>query len=486
VRTFGKFQTRVTESKIITLLRAMAPKQASRFGDFLRSPYFNKNQDCIVFFEYLQKYAPHFAQENLTRQKLQLKLPSGKPLDDKALAQLGSRLSVLAEKFLAVEMLLDDPWELQMRVAQQYHTLNLPKHLKAARAGAGACFENNLQRNADYYLKKLLSEKMALEHGDEHQIDHNEHLQLAADALDVFYVAEKLRYACDIFNYEIVLNIRYQLTHIEDILRWAEEPAFENAPPVQVYYRLAQLLKNPEEPTWFEQAKQAVERYEPAFPPGELRQVYTLLLNFCTMRINRYNDERFWTEYLDINKLLLKNGLIFDGTDIPPWRYTNLVNVGLKVGQTEWVWDFMHNHRKQLPPEYTGNVFRYNLAQFHYHQKKHDAAQRALAQVEFTNVVFNITARSLLIKIYCETNQTELLLAYLEATRIFLHRNRLLDATRKRQMRKFVEITTKLAKTAPGDKARLQALLEQLPPVRDVIHRDWLAGQIRMRLNRPR
>ena len=463
----------------------MTPKQVSRFGDFLRSPYFNKNLDCVLFFEYLQKYAPHFTQDNLTRQKMRLKLPSGKPPTDKVLAQLGSKLSVLAEKFLAVETLLDDPWEQQMRVAKQFHTLNLPKQLKAARAGADAFFENNHQRNADYFLKKLLSEKMALEQGDEHHLDYNEHLQLAADALDVFYVAEKLRYACDIFNYEMVLNIRYQLAHIEDILRWAEEPAFENAAPVQVYYRLAMLLKNPEDPALFEQAKQAVERYEQAFPPGELRQVYTLLLNFCTMRINRYNDERFWTEYLEINKLLLKNGLIFDGTDIPPWHYTNLVNVGLKVGQTEWVWDFLHYHRKQLPPEYTDNVFRYNLAQYHYHQKNYDAAQRALAQVEFTNVVFNITARSLLIKIYWETDQTELLLAYLEATRIFLHRNRVLDTGRKRQMQKFVEITTKVAKTAAFDTERFRTLLDQLPPAQEMMHRDWLAAQLRMRSAHP-
>lgn len=460
----------------------MAPKQLSRFGDFLRSPYFNKNQDCVLLFEYLQKYTPHFAPDNLTGRKMQIKLPSGKSLDDKALAQLSSKLSVLAEKFLAMETFLDDPWEQKMRVARQFHLLNLPKHHNAARAWADAFIEKNQQRNADYFLRKLQSEKMALEHCDVHHLDYNEHLQLAADALDVFYVAEKLRYACDIFNYETVLNIRYQLAHIEEIMYWAEEPAFKNAPPIQVYYRLAQLLKNPEEHALFELARQAIEQYEQAFSPGELLQAYTLLLNYCTWRINRYNDERFWTEYLEINKLLLRNRLIFENTDIPPWHYTNLVNVGLKVGQTEWVWDFLQRYHKQLPGEYSENVFRYNLALYYYHQKNYDAAQRALAQVEFSNVVFNTAARSLLIKIYWETDQTELLLAYLEATRIFLHRNRVLDAGRKRQMQKFVEITTKVAKAAAFDTERLRAMLEQLPPAQEMMHRDWLAAQLRERL----
>lgn len=460
----------------------MAPKQLARFGDFLRSPYFNKNQDCILFFEYLQKYAPHFAHDNLTRPKMLQKLSIEKPLDEKSLAQLGNKLSALAEKFLVVEAFFDDPWEPHIRASEQYHVMNLPRHHKAALAQADSFFATSEQRNADYYLKKLLSENIALQHGDKHQLDYNEHLQLAVTALDIYYLSEKLRFACLILNFESVLNLRYDLVYFEDIMRWATAPVFAQIPPVRVFYGIALLLKYPDKPERFEEVRRLVEQLERAFPPDDLRQIYTLLLNYCTLRINRYNDEHFWVEYLEINKSLLKNGLLLEGLNLSPWRYTNLINIGLKVGQTEWVWAFMQDNRKRLPAEYTDNVFRYNLAQYHYHQKNYDAAQRTLAQVEFTNVVFNITARSLLIKIYCETDQTELLLTYLEATRIFLHRNRMLDAGRKRQMQKFVEITTKVAKAATFDTERLRTMLEHLPPAQEMMHRDWVAAQIRVRL----
>lgn len=460
----------------------MSPRQLSRFGDFLRSPYFNKNRDCVLCFEYLQKHAPHFAHEDLKRPKMLKKLVLEKPLDEKLLAQLGSKLSALAEKFIIVEAFLDDPWEQHIRASEQYHALNLPRHHKATRAQTDSFLETIRHRNADFYLKKLRSENLALEHGDVHGLNYNEHLQLAVNALDVFYVSEKLRFAGLMLNFESVLNLRYDLAHLDDIVRWASAPAFAQTPSVQVYLGLALLLKHPEETNRFEECRLLVTQHEHAFPPDELRQIYNLLLNYCTLRINRHNDGHFWTEYLEINKLLLKNGLLLEGRALSPWHYTNLVNVGLKVGQADWVWAFLHDHRKQMPSEYAENVFRYNLAQYHYHHKNYDAAQRALAQVEFTNVVFNITARSLLIKIYCETEQIELLLAYLEATRIFLHRNRVLDAGRKRQMQKFVEITTKLAKTAAFDTKRLQTLLDQLPPAQDMLHRDWLAGQIQQRL----
>jgi hypothetical protein len=107
-----------------------------------------------------------------------------------------------------------------------------------------------------------------------------------------------------------------------------------------------------------------------------------------------------------------------------------------------------------------------------------------LLQVEFNDVLLNITARSLLIKIYCETDQTELLLSYLEATRIFLLRNQLLEAHFKRQLQKFVEFTAKFAKIPPHDRERFQNLHEQLPPAQEMMHREWLAGQLAKKLER--
>jgi hypothetical protein len=49
-------------------------------------------------------------------------------------------------------------------------------------------------------------------------------------------------------------------------------------------------------------------------------------------------------------------------------------------------------------------------------------------------------------------------------------------------MQKFVEITTKLAKTADFDKERLRVLIQQLPPAQETLHRDWLAEQIHLRM----
>lgn len=465
------------QSKLLDLLRKLSPKQLSRAGDFVASPYFNKNQDNILFFNYLQKYVPDFDHKNLARETAVQKIATEKPLDEKSLAYLMSQLTKLLETFLAVENLLEDGLEMQLTLLKKYHLLGLQRYQKPTEDAIEKTLEKMPLRNADFHQKQLIFKRLQYEQSAPNQRGYNEKLQEASDALETYFLIEKLRYACGMQNLSNALHLDYHPSHASEAVDWAAEDKFSDEPAIQIYRRLFLLLSEAEEPGHFDEVKKLLAIHSQRFEPHELKQLYTLLLNYCTRRINRFNDELFRHEYLEINKLLLENGLIFENGHLPPWRYTNLVTVGLRTGQTDWTHDFIHRFRSKLAEEYAENLFRYNLAQFYYHQKDFDRAQRELVHVEFTDVLLNVSARSLLIKIYFETGQDELLLSYLEATRIFLLRNNLLDGHLKQQMKKFVEYCGKLVK-AEGDAARLRDLREKLPSAQEVMHRDWLAAKL--------
>lgn len=454
----------------------------SRLGEFLQSPFCNKSKDCLLLFLHLQKYAPSFEHRHISRETILKKLDVEKPLDEKSLAHLSSRLLALVEKFLALESFLADPWKQQLALLQEYHTLALPKHYKAVRVAAEKSLEAFPYHNADRYREQYLFERLQYEHSDRNQRAFNERLQSASAALDAWLVAEKLRDACEMLNYEAVLNIRYEISFLDELLQWSATPVFADMPVIQVYRQLVLLLQNPDEPGYFEKARALVTGADRCFDPEEQRALYTLLLNYCTRRINRFNDIHFLQEHLEINKLLLNNGLIFESSLLPPWKYTNIATAGLKTGQYDWTWRFIHDYRNRLPAGYAENVFRYNLAQYHYYLKEYDDAQKALLHVEISDVLLNVAVRSLLIKVYCETGQDELLLSYLEATRLFLHRNRLMDTHLKKQMQKFVECTARFVKTPPFDRERFQTLLDALPPASEMMHREWLSAQLMQKL----
>jgi hypothetical protein len=471
------------QSKLIELLRRIPPGQLSRYGEFLRSPYFNKNEDNVLFFSYLENALRTGDDSCLMKKQVLETLKTTRLPDEKTLAYLMSQQLGLLEKFLSVERFLSDGFAQQLTLMQAFHELQLPKHYKPAAAHAEKAVAKSPLRNARFFQKDLIFKSLLYEHSDPSLRAYDENLQATADALDAYFLVEKLRYACKMTNLENILNLRYRMPFVEQALAWSASEEFRQAPAVQVYRGLLLLLRNPQDTAGFAPLKNLLVENEGLFDEEERKQLYTLLLNHCTRRINRFNDKAALSEYLEINELLLENGLIFERGKLPPWRYTNIVHIALRLGYTDWTRRFIHRYKGSLPEAYAENALCYNLALYHYHLKAYDEAQRELLRLDFAeDVLLNTGARSLLIKLYYETGQNELLLSCLEATRLFLHRNQLLDSRMKSQMQKFIHYTTKLARLAPFEKDKLEKLAAALPPASEVMHRDWVAERIRERL----
>ncbi|MCB0706110.1 MAG: hypothetical protein KDC34_12395 [Saprospiraceae bacterium] len=467
-------------SKLIEALRKLSPKQLSRFGEWLESPVFHKNADNRIFFWYLVKHAPTFSHPGLTKAEVLRSLVLSKPTDEKLLAYRMNDLLTQLEDYLATERFHDHLIDMPLYLLEQYHYLDLPKHYHAVEAGLTKKLRKYPHRNAAFFKKQMVFKRLQYEQADANQRGYDPNLQDAADALDVFFVIEKLRYACEMQNLVNMFEVEYRMPLIAEVVEWSASSQFTEVAAVQIYRRLFQLLSNLEQTEHFDPVKYLLTAHGNLFEPGELKQLYTLLLNFCTRRINRFNDQHFWYEYLEINKLLLEKQLLLEDGYLPPWRYANLITVGLKTGQVDWTETFLHTYRHMLPESHSENMYRYNLAHFYYHQRKLDQAQLELVRVEFNDLLLNVSARSLLIKIYFETRQEELLLSYLEATRIFLLRNKMLDAQLKLQLKKFVDFTTKLAKVI--DRDTVIKLQKKLPPPKGIMHRDWLMEQMQQYL----
>ncbi len=467
------------QSKLIEVLRTLTPKQWSRFGDFLSSPFFNKNDDNVLFYNYLRKYAPAFEDESLSKETVLSRLKISKQTDEKALAQLMSRLLELLKTFLSVEQFLSDEFGQNLALMKAFHGMQATRRFGEAKKESEKILAALPERSAGFLLRQLELKNLEYSLADHHLPDFERPLQEASQALDAFFIAEKLRHACNAENLATAFNFSIEVNWVEQALDWSGGQAFRELTAIAVYRRLLLLLRNPEETAGFGEVRNLVAQHESQFEPKECKQLYTLLLNFCIRRINRFNDELFLREYLEINKLLLENGLIFENGHLQPWRYANLVNVGLKLGQAAWVWAFIHQFKNKLPGTAAENMFGFNLAQFQYHKGEHDKAQRALLQLDLAeDALLNVSARSLLLKIYYETDQSELLFAFLEATRLFVHRNPSLDAKLKRQLQKFIEFTAKLARLEPRERDKLGKLLEGLPPAAGIMHRDWVGAQI--------
>ncbi len=458
------------QSKLAELLQKLPVRQLQRFGEFLQSPFFNKNKENELLFNYLFSFAPDFNAPELEKAAVAKALE----LDERALAYRMSELLQLLEQFLLAEHQQANPLNQQLALMEIFDELELPKHFRAALRKAQKLAGQQPFQDAAYLQHLYRISELENRHSVRYERNYREELQRTADALDRAYLAGKLRYSLEMANQSRILDVHYDPGLGEAALKWAGQQPFEDAPVILIYMNALLMLQQPEEGQYFDRLHQLLREHSGLLSPQELKNLYTYLLNYCTRRINQFRDESYYGHFLEINELLLEKGLLLEDGRLAPWRYSNLITVGLRTGRLDWAYRFLHEYKAYLPEEFRENIFHYNLGHYLYRKGQYGKAQVVLNQLDLRDLLLAVAAKNLLAKIYYETGQTELLLSFLEAYRIYIYRQPLAKAELKKQVRNFIDFTRKLAKLAPFEVEKRKELARRLPPATEVLEREWL------------
>ena len=283
--------------------------------------------------------------------------------------------------------------------------------------------------------------------------------------------------ACEMADAKTSLKASYDIRLPENIDYVLQKDICTQSSIIMAFSYLFSLLEGTNENAYNNLKNLLLEKAE-QFSAQDSYTLYVGLLNHSTRLTNQHGDLHSYKKYLYIIRQMLAKGWLYTDDCLSPWLYRNIVHAALKAGEEVWAKDFAMQYRGDVCAAFRDDIFLYVQAYIAYCEKEYSKAQLLLAQHNPKDVLLNISCRSLLIKLYYEDEQEELLLHYLEATRIFLIRNKVLDEQLRQQMLKFVEITAKLARLAPFEQEKLYNLLHRLPPAQQVMHREWLRERL--------
>jgi len=148
------------KSKLILLLQTFSKQEFRYLGDFVNSPYFNKEKVLMELYNILKKHYPDFSPEGFTREIIYESLFPGKKFNDAILRNTFSKFLKLAGKFLSAHNF--DKSEFHSR-------LFLLEELKARKqeglfvkywSEAESSLEEDSIKNEDYFLKKYTLENL--------------------------------------------------------------------------------------------------------------------------------------------------------------------------------------------------------------------------------------------------------------------------------------------------------------------------------------
>ncbi len=410
------------KSKLVEMLRHFSPKELNRFSEYLSSPFFNKDEQVLIFYNHIKKFAPEFNSPGIDKDKVIERGIPGIVLTEKKLGYLMSDVVEHIEDFIRYNKFSEQAVEGYCHLLAIYNKWESDKLFDQTLREAKDVLDRFPYRDAPYFYKEyLLQSEINLYFDRQKKRAYDASLQKAADYLDLFYLANKLKYSCELINRQKLVAANYELRLLKEITQHLQEHSYDEFPSIAIYYQILMTFLENDNVEHFEKLKRLLDEHTSKFPPLEAKDMYAYAQNYTIRKINAGNQD-FLDEYLHLSKAALeKNLLLVDGF-LSPWAYKNIVSVALRVDDFTWTEQFIKNYRSKLSEKFRTNAYNYNLAYLLFFKGDYGEALKLINQVEFTDIFYALDSRTMQIKIYYQLEEWDPLQSAIEAFKVYMRR----------------------------------------------------------------
>lgn len=468
------------KSKTLSLLRALSAWERRHLWEYVKSPFFNKNQKLVTFCEHLYTYAPNFQHPGLDMEELFPHFFPGEKYNHQKLRYLMTDFTRLVEGYLAYQKWQADD------IGKDLYLLKACADLKAVKV-----FEEK-NRKIKQKLQKSFSKshtgytdmlryveisynntvKLGIKSAHSHQVSD------VVEALDELFLVNKLRYSCELINQSKVSNRPFDFFLTEELVSKMETEQKMGGALGKLYYHALLMLQAKDGHEHYYTFKTLLNERELEIDPRELSDLYICALNYCINQIN-HNEHQFHQEVFEVYKTLIEKKLIMDENGrLTLQQYKNMVTVGTRVKEFEWTQRFIETNKQYLKEDEAENAYTYNMAWLETEQGNYRQVKRLLAFVEFPNIFYQLGSRLMLIRTYYELEDFDDLSYLLNSFRMFLRRNKELTDDRRKSYLNLIRMLNSLLRYRQGGKISIQELETLLSTYPDVAASTWLEEKI--------
>ncbi len=493
-------QKPLNDSKLIQLLRALSAKEMKRFEDYLRSPFFNKNEKVLNLFLTLKKGFPRYPKIITKTQLYQAVLTVGKSKkkerlsskEDQKLRQLMNSLTNYIQDFLIQIRGEEKATYRNSLLLESILYRKLYRLFPSTYKNVQKIQEEQPFRDNRYFRRKYLLEESEL-HYDmiTNNRAKNTSLQNVIDNLHYHFLADQLRYFCAAINRENILDVSYKYPFLEEMIAHIEQEGYEDVPAIGIYYQIIMLLKGKEVDKHYQKAKEILKNSSERFPVMELRQMYSFVLNFCSNQIKKGRSQ-YLQEKFEIYNNGLSKGVWNAGRYFSHNHFILLVRNALDLGKIEWAKEFVENYQEFLAPKDSEKIPSFSRAFIAFSEENFDDAHNLLLQLgKPEDFYFELYHRTLIIQIYFERcdkgrdneRQESALMNAVEALRFYINRN--MNEYVKNTYSNYVNVVKRLCRVKfetsinPPSRKHLQKLYNDIAEMEFLVERKWLLAKVK-------
>lgn len=458
---------------MLDLLRFFSTKELNKFGEYLESPFFNKDEEVVLLYKHIKPFGPKFNSPKLEKDYLLQKGVPGLDLHEKKLAYLMNYIVEHAEEFIQFNQFSENKADGYVYLLKKYNKWGADKFFEKTLKKIQSDDELTTYKDADYLLNHYKLESESTYYFDRLKIrSYDPSLQKAADYLDLFYISTKLKYLCELMNRQQLVAANYEMRLLQEIFVHVREQKYDEFPAVTIYYQILLLFMEPEKEDIYIKLKEHLLKYIDAFSPEEARDIFTYAQNYCISNANG-GKKQYLNELLDLYKVSIEKKFILNDGQMSPWAFKNIVSAATRVNDIVWAEQFIQENIQFVNAKFRDNAYNYNYAYLLYSRKKFGESLEMLNSVEYTDVFYALDSRVLRIKLYYEMDEINPLLSALDAFRVYLRRNKVISDGMRTVYSNFIKFTDKLLKYS-HDKTKLKELKDEISQTKQVADMNWL------------
>ena len=461
--------------KLYESLRTLDKKEILPIKRFLQSPFFVLRKDVGDLFDFLIKYhlkGKPFPNKEIIFEKV---FPE-KKYNYTLLRGTMSDLFECIEEYFLIKKRREAPFQSRHLLAEIYRERKLSKAYSSVVKKTERMIEQQPLRNAFYYQQFLDFQLEEKDFKVNNQRTKDFNLAEISETLDVLYLIQKLKHTCTQYTHQKVFKADYDFGLLPNILEAVEQERYLKIPAVAIYYYCYRFLSDPSEVDFFEKFKTLLFQNKTQFNQLEMRGLYLAAINFCIRKLNQ-GDRKYSREILEWYQNGLQSDYFLENGELSRFTYNNVVAAGVLLKEFDWVENFISTYSEKLEYEYRDSTVSFNLARVAFSQGNYGEVMTQLQHVEFKDLINNLIAKTMLMKVYYELEEFDLLFSHLDSFQIFIRRREVSDFHRKNFM-SIIRFVKKIVSLPEMDKKGRQALRKEIENEEVLSERDWLLSKV--------
>ncbi|MDQ3019486.1 MAG: hypothetical protein M3R36_02795 [Bacteroidota bacterium] len=438
--------------KIIEVLKSLNKKEFKKFGEYVYSPFFNKNGNVRKLYDSLSKYYPKFDSRNVTVEKIFEKVFPKDKYNYFKISNVISDLYKLSESYLYYIGVSKENISYKHNLLKELSERGLDVIYEHTEKIYKKEIDNLKVKDENYYnyLYRFYTESLNYNISKK-PVDHPKIIQSQFENFLNYSNVSLLKLYMYMHHLKKQNKVVFNMEMFESFSSYVKAKDFEDNPAYMIYKGIMMLEFNKEK-RYFLKLKEIKNKYADKISSSDLHNVLIFMHSFTAEMINKDGDEDFQREEFVLIKEMIDRKIYTPKNMI----YPNLINIyksACTQKEYEWANKFLQDCLKNIPEKDKSNTLNCCIGYMHYRKKNFSKALESFAKTNFQWFILKIFVKTLTLRIYYEEEMFEQAFNFIDSFRHYLQNDDKIIEEHKAAHIIFLKYLTSLIKIRMSSKS---------------------------------